>query len=322
MAAFDDIPQFDDLLFRQKRKHGKFRVVAPPPASGPFADTHAHVQLLANPPLEVAKAAAYGVGFICDIIDIVEDDPAVFDDMDDWPAQARELLQDLAPAAPSMPNVFTPADGLVEPQLPTIRFAVGCHPHNAKDYTAATEAELVRRLADPRAVAVGEVGLDYHYDLSPREVQRRVFRQQIRIAHQLNKPLALHVREAHAEAFAILKEEGFPKAGTLLHCFDLDWATLEPWVEQGCYVAFGGALTFKRNSATREALKKAPRNQVLTETDSPYMAPEPVRGMPCGPAHTLFTVACMQEVLGCETAQQKAALCQQLFANAQRFFGL
>lgn len=268
-----------------------------------IADTHAHVQLLANPALEVAKAAMYGVRFICDIVDIVEDDPAVFDDLRTWPSQARAYVD----------------DGV---EMPIIRFAAGCHPHNAKDYTPEREAALKERLASPLAAAVGEIGLDYHYDLSPREVQREVFRKQIRVAHELGLPVALHVREAHAEAFQILEEEGWPAAGALLHCFDLDWETLEPWIQRDCYVALGGALTFKRNDATREAIKHVPRMRLLTETDSPYMAPEPVRGMPAGPAHTVFTVACMQEVLGCETEEARVELLQQLMDNAYRLFDI
>ena len=88
--------------------------------------------------------------------------------------------------------------------------------------------------------AVGEIGLDYHYDLSPRETQREVFRAQIRLAKEAGLPIALHMREAHDDGFAILEEEGFPEAGTLLHCFNLDAAELFRWVEAGCYIAFGG----------------------------------------------------------------------------------
>ncbi len=99
---------------------------------------------------------------------------------------------------------------------------------------------------------------DYHYDLSPCDDQRRAFRRQIRLAHATGLPAALHVREAHDEALAIMREEGFPEAGTLLHCFDLDWETLEPWVDRGCFVALGGALTFKRCQDTRDAVARTP----------------------------------------------------------------
>ena len=140
--------------------------------------------------------------------------------------------------------------------MPRIRIATGCHPHNAKHYDDALEAALRERLADPRVCAVGEIGLDYHYDFSPRDDQRQAFRRQVRLAKECGLPVVLHVREAHAEAFSLMQEEGFPEAGTLLHCFNLDWATLEPWVEAGCHVAFGGPLTFKKADEVREAASK------------------------------------------------------------------
>ena len=157
--------------------------------------------------------------------------------------------------------------------MPRVRFAVGCHPHNAKFYDDDLERALLDRLADPRVSAVGEIGLDYHYDFSPREDQREAFRRQIRVAKQAGLPVVLHVREAHDEAFAILQEEGFPEAGTLLHCFNLDWAELERWVEAGCHVAFGGPVTFKHADEVRDAASRVPEELLLTETDAPYMTP-------------------------------------------------
>ena len=110
--------------------------------------------------------------------------------------------------------------------MPRVRIAVGCHPHNAKYYDDGLEADLRRMLKDPRVAALGEIGLDYHYDFSPRDDQREAFRRQLRLAKEAGLPVALHLREAHDEALAIMREEGFPEAGTLLHCFNLDWATL------------------------------------------------------------------------------------------------
>ena len=333
MAEEEQQPVFDDALFRQKRKHGKFRLVEPPRLDGPVADTHAHVHLLADPALEFARCAAWGVGFVCDIIDVQEDAPDVFDRIDDWYAQAQSRLPEAVertrevlaaggdelthlPDGAASARFALPDDAALRP-LPRLRLAAGVHPHNARFYDDAMESRLVKRLADPRVCAVGEIGLDYHYDLSPREDQRQAFRRQIHLAHVTGLPAALHVREAHDEAFAILREEGFPEAGTLLHCFDLDWETLEPWVDRGCFVALGGALTFKRCQDTRDAVARTPRNLLLTETDSPYMTPEPMRGMPCGPAHTVFTAACMAEVLGCETEKARNEMLAQIAQNAR-----
>lgn len=348
-------PAFIDALFRQKRKHGKFRFVEPPRLAAPVADTHAHVHLLDDPPLTFARAAAWGVDFICNIVDIYGGEPATFDLLDGWlqeaAARTPELLAqtnavvaagadeggvshfpEKADARAFAPVACGVADGCGDGALasgdsaagasaavmPRVRLAVGCHPHNASHYDDALEEVLLGRLADPRVCAIGEIGLDYHYDFSPRDAQREAFRRQIRLAHETGLPVALHVREAHDEAFQILEEEGFPQAGVLLHCFDLDWATLEPWISRGCYVALGGALTFKRCEDTREAVARVSRDLLLTETDSPYMAPEPLRGMACEPMHTIFTAACMADVLGCETPDQVAELLNQLEQNARR----
>ena len=157
--------------------------------------------------------------------------------------------------------------------MPRIRIATGCHPHNAKYFDDGLEADLRARLADPRVCAVGEIGLDFHYDFSPREDQRRAFRRQVRLAKEAGLPVVLHVREAHDEALALMREEGFPEAGTLLHCFNLGWDVLEPWVEEGCYVAFGGPLTFKNADDVRDAASRVPVDRLVTETDAPYMTP-------------------------------------------------
>ena len=201
--------------------------------------------------------------------------------------------------------------------MPRVRIAVGCHPHNAKFYDNGLEADLRRMLKDPRVAALGEIGLDYHYHFSPRDDQREAFRRQLRLATEAGLPVALHLREAHDEALAIMRDEGFPEAGTLLHCLNLDWATMEPWVEEGCYVALGGALTFKNADDTREAAARVPVNRLLTETDAPYMTPEPMRGMTCLPDHVLFTAACLAEVRGCEPGAAREAFLAQLMDNAR-----
>lgn len=193
---------------------------------------------------------------------------------------------------------------------------MGCHPHNAKHYDDALEQALVDRLADPRVCAVGEIGLDYHYDLSPRDVQRDAFRRQLRVAKQAGLPVVLHIREAHDDAFAILQEEGFPQAGTLLHCFNLDWAELERWVDAGCHVAFGGPVTFKHADEVREAAAKVPVELLLTETDAPYMTPEPLRGTTCGPEHVLFTAEKLCEVRGLAFGEERETFLRTLLDNA------
>lgn len=291
------------VAFYQKRKKGKYREVEAPHLAGVVADTHAHMDMLERPAVHLARCAYHGVGFICSMCDPAEDGTTTYEQLDAWRAEAAKLLQEAG-------------FGAQEYQVPSVRIAIGCHPHNAKDYTPEMEAFLLERLRDPRTCAVGEVGLDYHYDLSPREQQRQVFRQQIRIAHMTGLPLILHMREAHGEGFAILQEEGFPAAGVILHCCNLDPDALAPWIEAGCYIAYGGPLTFKKADDVRAGAQMVPLNRLLTETDSPYMTPEPMRGMVCGPEHTIFTAARMTDVRGCVTADEQQKLLSQMYANA------
>ena len=347
MTRFSDDPVYPDLLFRQPRRHGKWRPVEAPFLGAPVADTHAHVQLLASPPLALARAGAFGVRFICTIVDVWEDGSATFDDLGAWRDEAVSLLPQLATEAKGRVPAgadegqwpgFHGADllsgdvahatdlartvaarvcaaGDPASPVPRMRIAVGCHPHNASHYDEGLEALLRQRLQDPRVAALGEVGLDYHYDFSSRDVQREVFRRQIALAHEAGLPLVLHMREAHDDGFAILKEEGFPQAGVLLHCFNLDSAEVSRWVDAGCYI--GGPLTFKGADDVRQAAAKVPWNRLLTETDSPYMAPEPMRGVACDPAHTVFTAEMLCRVEGLDPASpQGEAFLDLVYANA------
>ena len=239
------------------------------------------------------------------------------------PTATTEFAAPVEPAAAASPTAPTKL------ATPMVRIAAGVHPHNAKLYDEAIERELMVRLGDHRVVALGEIGLDYHYDLSPRDVQRRVFRRQIALAKEAGLPIALHLRggddqqadNAHAEAFDILQEEGFPEKGTLLHCCALSPDELRPWVESGCYIAYGGALTFKNAGAAREGARLVPADRLLLETDAPYMTPEPMRGAACTPAHVVFTAVALAEIRGIEAGSQRQAFLRQVFNNTLAFYG-
>lgn len=303
---------FRDAKFRQKRKHGAWREVPAPELGCVVADTHAHVHLLADPALALARSAVHGIGFVCAVVDLAEDDPATFDLLEQWRRRAASVVYEIEPSLQAL------CASCPHPKVPTLRIAAGVHPHNAKDYDDDLERALAARLRDDaRVSAVGEIGLDYHYDLSPRDAQREAFRRQLALAHEAGLPVALHVREAHDDAFAILQEEGFPEAGTLLHCFTSGPDEVKRWVDAGCHVAFGGALTFKRADEVREAAKLVPLDRLLTETDAPYMAPEPLRGNECSPEYALFTAEELARVrgVGDDDAQREAFL-GQLYRNA------
>lgn len=312
----NDEPIFYDGKFRQKRKHGVWREVEAPVIEGPVADTHAHLQMLRDPALELARCAMHGVAFVETIVDPADDGFGAFEALPGWLMEASADLRAMM-AAEGTAEGTGGKERRALPPLPAVRIAAGVHPHNAKDLTDDLVVALGERLRDRRVSAVGEIGLDYHYDLSPRPVQREAFRAQIRLAKAAGLPVALHMREAHDDGFAILAEEGFPEAGTLLHCFNLDGAEVSRWVEAGCYIAFGGPLTFKRAEEVREAARIVPVNRLLTETDAPYMTPEPLRGTLCGPAHVVWTAAVLCEVLGADTPEARATLLAQLYANAE-----
>lgn len=293
---------YEDTLFRQKRKNGERRVVdAPSPAiEAPLADAHTHLGA-GDAPLVLARAAAHGVDFMCCLAMAADDMEEVLAGVDAWREDAREVLARIAPGVPDVPR---------------IRLAAGCHPHDARKYTPELRARLVEALHDPRVCVIGEIGLDYYYNNSEPEDQQRVFRDQLRLAHEAGLPVELHVRDAHAQALQILTEEGFPEAGVMLHCCSLPPDELLPWVEAGCYISYGGAITFASSEAARAAVPLVPRERLVLETDAPYMTPVPLRGTKCESAHTVFTAAKLAELFDCEPGEPRRALLQQFHDNA------
>ncbi|MGA2118665.1 MAG: TatD family hydrolase [Bryobacteraceae bacterium] len=159
---------------------------------------------------------------------------------------------------------------------------IGVHPHDAAKADEETFARLAELAAHPKVVAIGEIGLDYHYDLSPREVQRRVFARQLELAAAAGKPVAIHTREAWQETMDILRAHG--TAAGIMHCFTGDAGQAELALAQGFHLAFGGVLTFLKAESVREAARITPGDRLLIETDCPYLAPMPHRGKRNEPA--------------------------------------
>jgi len=199
--------------------------------------------------------------------------------------------------------------------LPCVRAAVGVHPHDAAaappDYL-----EQLRILArQPGAVAIGEAGLDYYRDLSPRDTQQEVFRAQMRLAREVGLPLIVHCRDAEAVTLALLEAEGPPLA--VLHCFAGDRRTAARYVEMGYYLGFGGTLTYRRNEELRRVAREVPLERILLETDAPYLPPEPRRGRRNEPACLTFVAQVLAELRGI-TVEEVA---EATTANAYRVFG-
>lgn len=204
--------------------------------------------------------------------------------------------------------------GLALAADPRISTTAGVHPHDAATWTDARAEWLAARLADPRIVACGEIGLDYHYDHSPREVQRRVFQRQMALAEAAGKPVVIHAREADADVAAILRE--FPRVPAVLHSFSSGMPLFEAGVALGHYVSFSGMVTFK-SWALDDAVRGTPAGRLLVETDAPYLAPVPHRGKRNEPAFVTQVAARVAAVRG----EDPADLVRQTGVNAQRLFG-
>jgi len=177
--------------------------------------------------------------------------------------------------------------------------SVGTHPHNAAEEPDVSADDLVRLAQHSKVVAIGEAGLDYFYDKSPRDAQARGFRTHIAAARATGLPLVIHARDADADIAAILREEtgkgAFP---FILHCFSSGRALAQTGVELGGYVSFSGILTFKRSEELRDIAAQLPRERLLVETDAPFLAPVPFRGKRNEPAYVAHTAAVLGEAIG------------------------
>ena len=245
-------------------------------------DTHAHLDALDDDPaVVVARAAEAGVGRILTV--------------GTTPAGCRRALE-LAEAH----------DGV---------FAIlGIHPHEAGTTTDADVAEVRELLDHPKAVAVGETGLDWFRDYAPRDAQHRLFAQMLAIAAELQKPAVIHTRAADTDTLDALQSFD---GRVVLHCFSSPHL-LEPAVERGWYVSFAGNATFPKAVDLRLAATQVPAARILAETDCPYLAPQPMRGRPNEPAYVVHTLAALAQARGEEPEQLERAIER----NAAECFGL
>jgi TatD DNase family protein len=202
---------------------------------------------------------------------------------------------------------------------PDVRFSVGVHPHQAHqfadDWQRAASVVRDQLVAMPAARAVGEIGLDYHYDFSPRDVQQAVFRAQVRLARDTNRPIVVHTREADEDTLSILRDEGGGEVRGVLHCFTGTDALADAGLALGFYISFAGIVTFPKAGALRDTARRVPIDRLLTETDSPFLAPVPHRGSRNEPAHVRHVVETLARVRASEpdhVADLIAANFQQL----------
>lgn len=175
---------------------------------------------------------------------------------------------------------------------------IGVHPHESRHIDDSWYPEL-RRLADhPKVVAYGEIGLDYHYDHSPRDVQRQRFREQIREARALQLPIVVHTREAQEDTLSILREEQAQEIGGVFHCFSGDAWLAKDALELGFYLSFSGVITFKNAAMLREIIQTVPLDRIMVETDCPYLTPMPYRGKRNEPAYVTHVARTIADLIG------------------------
>jgi len=175
---------------------------------------------------------------------------------------------------------------------------VGMHPHDAKDLDGDSLRELRKLAAEPKIVAIGEIGLDYYYDHSPRDVQQRVFRRMIDLAREVKLPIVIHDRDAHEDIFRILKEEDAAEVGGIFHCYSGSWPLAKEAVEMGFYISIAGPVTFHNAKKVMEVVKEVPLEWLLIETDSPYLAPVPYRGKRNEPAYMVKVAEMIAQIKG------------------------
>ena len=194
---------------------------------------------------------------------------------------------------------------------------VGMHPHDSKNFDKSFADKMTQYAAHPKVVAVGEIGLDYFYDLSDRQTQRDVFAQQIELADKLGLPITLHIRDAYGDAWDILRaQKSHLNNGVLWHCYSGSAELARQAAKEGHYFAFGGAITFK-NAHKEDVIAQIPQERVLSETDSPYMSPEPLRGRTNTPLNIPLVVARLAQLYQTDVPAMEA----QIRANTLRLFG-
>ena len=326
-SAVSSAPVQPALLTFHKHVKKKLRSYEVPRPLAPIADTHAHLTCFwdKDPAETLARAALAGDRLLITLLDPLSDgrDAATFHaQLAGWLGSACAILaaRGVGPDAALL--------------LGNVRYLCGVHPYGAPDYTDAVHAQVLEALDDPLCAGVGEIGLDYHFDAADdvapaaHGVQIACFERQLTLAVERGLPVELHLRNdpadpartAHADAYRVLRQVGLPAAGCVLHCFTEDRATMERFVGLGCHIAFGGAATFKRNEGIREAFAACPLGRILFETDFPYMAPEPLRGVECEPAMIAFTVDALCRDRAARTGEEPVAIARAAYENARLLF--
>lgn len=203
-------------------------------------------------------------------------------------------------------------------QYDFIYAAVGWHPQDANDMRADDLDWLEELCKHDKVVAIGEIGLDYYWDTSPKDVQDRVFREQIRLARKLGKPIIIHNRDAHQDVINVLKQEKAAEIGGIMHCFSGSWETAKQCLDLNFYISFAGPITFKNAKQPKEVLAQVPLDRLLLETDAPYLTPHPYRGKRNETGYVRLVAEAAAEIKGVTLEE----IAQATTDNAIRLLGL
>ncbi|HOQ89164.1 MAG TPA: TatD family hydrolase [Candidatus Hydrogenedentes bacterium] len=235
-------------------------------------------------------------------------------------AQVMERASDVLSAVVVVGDTLeTSVQAVALTQHPKVWAVIGMHPYNASRVDRGT-LDTIRDMAreSARVVAIGETGLDYYNEFSPRSDQRKAFEMQARLAAELRLPLVVHNRQADADTLALLREFHEELSGIIMHCFESGPGEADAFAELGCCISFAGNLTYPRAGNLRDAARRVPDNLLLVETDAPYLAPQSVRGRRCEPALVTLTVAALAELRG----EPPEFTADRTARNAARVYGL
>ncbi|BAP84940.1 TatD family hydrolase [Paucilactobacillus hokkaidonensis JCM 18461] len=195
---------------------------------------------------------------------------------------------------------------------------VGWHPEESKDYDAGTEKLLIEQLSDPQTVAVGEMGLDYYQDVSPKDIQKKVFARQIAIAKEHHLPISIHDRDAFEDTYQILKDADVRDIGGVMHSFNGDTEWLKKFLDLGMHISYSGVASFKNANEVHESVLQTPLDKMLVETDAPYLTPAPYRGKQNEPGFTKFVVEAIAKLRDVSPKE----IANATYENAVQLFGI
>jgi TatD DNase family protein len=245
------------------------------------------------------------------------DDEKFQDDREEVLAKAHEEgISYILNAASDIDTSLTSMD--MAQKFDFIYAAVGVHPHSANTMDESTIARITEMVKSPKVVAIGEIGLDYYYDYSPKDIQKYWFKRQLELAGELAMPVIVHDRDAHEDIIKILKESEISQIGGVMHCFSGGREMAKILLDMGFYLSFGGPVTFKNARKAVEVLQYVPMDRMLIETDSPYLSPEPLRGKRNDSRNVRLVAEKIAEIKGLDFE----FVASETLNNAIRLFGI